>query len=540
MEWELQPLTMAGTTLADRYKVERLLGEGGMGSVYLATDQLLGRQVAIKIMKAGPLGGQNAARFLREARSLARLNHPNIVTLYDYGYHGEQAYLVMEFAAGVSLSAMLEGPIEPRHDTGKAFTLNNALDIAISVTRALSYAHHHGVIHRDIKPGNVMIGNETKLMDFGIAKVRQDTSITMASAGVGTPVYMAPEQVLGKDVDERSDLYSLGVVLYEMLTGRPPFLPSDEMSIVSQHIQVTPVAPYLRNASIPKRLDHLILTLLAKDPNRRPATADEVLLELEAVKQEMPAESSVEMPKRREVSAVDQTKTEALRNMPLFAAISWDDLSQLSSRLTRRRYREGEVIFHKGDFGSTLHMIKTGNVKISLPAEEEEGVVLAYLGPGQFFGELALLDESPRSATVTAVEATETLALERADFLDFLKWYPDAAIRILAVLSQRLRHLNSQLEDIIFSNPQARLAKTLLKLGDSCGKETPEGREISVPLTLADLAGMAGVSIAATRRLLRNFQAAGVASARNRCYIIHNLGELQRCALKGTATGSSR
>ena len=153
-------------------------------------------------------------------------------------------------------------------------------------------------------------------------------------------------------------------------------------------------------------------------------------------------------------------------------------------------------------------------------------MILSYLGPGDFFGELTLLDGKPRSATATAVEYTETLALERRDFLDFLKWHPDLAIHIFAVLAQRLRDLNSQFESIIFFDPPTRLAQTLVKLVDTCSNETPEGWEISSPVTRAELARMTGVTTTVVRRLLRDFQAAGVLSAKNQRYIIRKPEEL--------------
>jgi serine/threonine protein kinase len=531
MDSDLQTLSMLGTTIADRYKTDKLLGEGGMGTVYLATDELLGRQVAIKMMKPGPLGRQNSERFLREARSLARLNHPNIVTVYNYGWHGEQAYLVMEYATGVTLRNALEGD-GGAPDSGKKLTIRTALDVAAAVGRALTYAHRKGVIHRDIKPGNIMIGDEIKLMDFGIAKMRDDPTITHASVPIGTPIYMAPEQALGREVDQRTDIYSFGVVLYEMLTGRPPFSACDEMSLPSQHVGVTPVAAHLRNPGIPKSLDSLVMKMLAKNPDKRPASAEEVLLALEAARQDVADVPGTDLPRRKEALSFDEKAIGALRGIPLFAAIPADDLCELSRHLTRRRYRKGEIIFHKDDFGSTLHIIESGNVKISIASEGGEETVLSYLGPGDFFGELALLDEKPRSATVTSVEATHTWALERGDFLDFLKWYPDAAIRILAVLAQRLRDVNAHLEDIIYSDPSARVAGTLLKLMQTHGSETPQGWEITLPLTQPELAGMAGVPKATVGRLLRQFHTAGVLRTENRRCIICNPEELRRRAAR--------
>lgn len=533
MDSELQTLAMLGSTIADRYKTERLLGGGGMGTVYLATDQLLGRQVAIKIMKAGPLAGQNSGRFLREARSLARLTHPNIVTLYDYGWQDEQAYLVMEYATGVSLRDMLEGKCEAI-DINKRLTINKALDIASAVAKALSYAHRKGVIHRDIKPGNIMVGDEIKLMDFGIAKIREDPAITLSGVMMGTPTYMAPEQVLGRAVDERTDLYSFGVVLYEMLTGRPPFSSCDDLSVASQHIGVTPVTVYLRNPSIPKNLNSLVMKMLAKSADKRPASADEVLLGIHAVKQELSDVPSIDLPKQKVTLGIDNRAIEALKGIPLFSAIGAEDLCELARHVTRRHYRQGEIIFHRGDFGSTLHIIETGNVKISITSEDGGEVVLTYLGHSDFFGEFAVLDEKPRSATATAVEATQTWALERADLLEFLKWYPQVAIRILAVVTQRLRDLNSRLEEIVSSDPSARLANTLLKLVRTHGCETPQGWEISLSLTQSELAGMAGISKVTIGRLLRQFQAIGMIKTENRRYTICTPEELRRRAAKGS------
>jgi CRP-like cAMP-binding protein/KaiC/GvpD/RAD55 family RecA-like ATPase len=222
-----------------------------------------------------------------------------------------------------------------------------------------------------------------------------------------------------------------------------------------------------------------------------------------------------------------------LRSIPLFSSISVDDLSSLSRRFTRRRYRKDEIIFHKGDFGSTFHIINSGGVKLSIPLDEGGDVFLANLGPGDFFGELALLDKSPRSATATARDSTETLALEREDFLDFVKCYPDVAVSILAVLAQRIRNLNYQLESLILFKPQARLAQALLKLVSNHGSEIREGWEVSILLTQAELAEMVRVTTGTIRRLLRDFRDAGILSIENQRYVIHKPEELRRRAAMG-------
>jgi CRP-like cAMP-binding protein/KaiC/GvpD/RAD55 family RecA-like ATPase len=222
-----------------------------------------------------------------------------------------------------------------------------------------------------------------------------------------------------------------------------------------------------------------------------------------------------------------------LRGIPLFASVSVDDLSSLSRQFTRRRYRKDEIIFHKGDFGSTFHIINSGGVKLSIPSEEGGDVFLAYLGPGDFFGELALLDARPRSATATARDSTETLALEREDFLDFVKLYPDVAVGILAVLAQRIRNLNYQLQSVILFKPQARFAKTLLELASTHGSEIPGGWKISIPLTHSELAEMVRVTTGTIRRLLHDFREAGIMDLENERYVIHKPEELRRRATMG-------
>ena len=223
----------------------------------------------------------------------------------------------------------------------------------------------------------------------------------------------------------------------------------------------------------------------------------------------------------------------SLRSIPLFSSVSVDELCGLSRQFTRRRYRKGEIIFHKGDVGSTFHIINTGGVKLSIPSDEGGDVFLTDLGPGDFFGELALLDERPRSATATAKDSTETLALERQDFLDFVKLHPDVAVSILAVLAQRIRNLNSQLKSVILFKPQARLAQTLLKLVSTYGSEIPEGWQISTPLTQPELAEMVRVSTGTIRRLVRDFREAGIVSIEGQRYLIHKPEELRRMATLG-------
>lgn len=263
----------AGTLLGQRYRIDGKLGEGGMGVVFKAHDTLLQRAVAIKTLTPLLLGDEGTRRFLREAQSVARLNHPHIVSIFDAIEETGTLAIVMELVEGETLRERI--PLQPSRLT----------EIAMQVLQALVYAHEQGIIHRDIKPENIVITADgtAKLMDFGLARSEGRTRLTQTGLIVGTVAYLAPEQALGGQVDGRSDLYSLGALLYEAVTGKPPFESDDPISVITQHINVPPVAPHWLNPAIPQALENIILRLLAKDPARRYQTAHEVLTALSSI-----------------------------------------------------------------------------------------------------------------------------------------------------------------------------------------------------------------------------------------------------------------
>jgi serine/threonine-protein kinase len=264
-------------TLSGRYETSERLGTGGMSNVYKATDRILERTVAVKILAEHLSDDERfVARFRREALAVAKLIHPNIVQVYDTGVDEGRHYIVMEYVEGRSGAQILQrqGPVEPEV----------AAEIGIQACAGLDYAHRRGIIHRDVKPGNLMVfggpagGGEmiVKLTDFGIARAIEQTRITQVGSVVGTAAYLAPEQVRGEEATPATDVYALGVVLYQFLTGRLPYEGSSLAELAVRQQNEKPLPPDTYNSEVPETLGAAVLRALEGDPNRRYASADEL------------------------------------------------------------------------------------------------------------------------------------------------------------------------------------------------------------------------------------------------------------------------
>lgn len=259
----------AGELVAGRYRIGDPLGRGGMGAVYRATDEALGREVAIKLLLPTREGLEAEARFKREARAAAMISDPHVVGTHDFGPHRDGFYLAMELVEGrtVAVELRLRGPLEAER----------AVDIIRQAAAGLAAAHQHGLVHRDIKPGNLMITADglVKVADFGIVRILDDTTTTLTAAGqvVGTSHYLAPERALGKPAGAASDVYALGCVLYQLVTGHPPFQAEDPASIMYQHVQTWPTRPSELRPKLAGEFEALLFWMLAKDPSDRPTAA---------------------------------------------------------------------------------------------------------------------------------------------------------------------------------------------------------------------------------------------------------------------------
>jgi serine/threonine-protein kinase len=277
------------TLAAGRYRIEREVGHGGMAEVYLARDEELGRPVAVKLLPQHLADDADfRARFVREARLAGRLSHPNVVRVYDAGETDGRPFIVMEYVSGSSLAAAGRLPA------------GRAIELGVQACAGLQHAHDAGIVHRDVKPANLLVsdGGVLKIADFGIARVAESTRHTQAGTLLGTAAYLAPEQIAGEDATPASDIYSVGAVLYELLTGRPPYEFSSLAELAAQQADgsITPVRDL--EPTVPRDVEAAVMHALARDPGFRPASAAELAQELAGTAAE-PATVPLRQPRRQ-------------------------------------------------------------------------------------------------------------------------------------------------------------------------------------------------------------------------------------------------
>ena len=354
-----------------RYEIISELGQGAMGVVYKATDPLIDRVVAIKTINLGLAleeKDEYEARFYQEAKAAGRLSHPNIVTIFDVGKSGDVAYIAMEFLRGRELRDILDDAV--------ALPVERVLDIAYQVALGLAYAHEHGIVHRDVKPSNIMVDADghVKITDFGIARMESASVRTQTGMVLGSPKYMSPEQVMGKLIDQRSDIFSLGVMLYEMLTGRVPFAGENVNAIMYQTLNSVPPPPGTLNAALPEMINFIVAKALAKGLDDRYQSAKNFADDLRACRDSLPRATSAVVQKSSTAShdatpvvpRIDNAESEPI--VALGLSPSFDSFSA-TMRLAALTVGNAEA----EEFSRTFKMLRPSTDDLNRAAAQADG-----------------------------------------------------------------------------------------------------------------------------------------------------------------------
>jgi predicted Ser/Thr protein kinase len=373
-----------------KYEVVRELGKGATSVVYVARDPFANRDVAIKLVLAEALEDKKNGKrfqklFLTEASLAGKLSHPHIAAIYDAVSDEDGSYLVMEYVNG--------GTLEQHTAPESLLPIKSVLEIAFKCCKALDYAHQHGIIHRDIKPANILLTQDSdiKISDFGAAlTIHTDTT---QISGIGSPAYMSPEQLQEATLTHQTDMFSLGVVIYQLLTGHLPFKGSTGFGMVNQILSVEPDAPSTQRPQVPPRIDEIVLTALRKNAAERYLTWDDFAHDLAQVFGKLDyADDTVP----------DAEKFSALRGLDFFGQFNDVDMWQVLRIAEWVRHAPGEAIIREGEFGTAFFVLVKGEVKVT-----KQGKLLNVLKSGECFGEMSYVGSRrlPRTASVTAVDA---------------------------------------------------------------------------------------------------------------------------------------
>jgi serine/threonine protein kinase len=382
-------------TKIGKYDIVRELGKGATSAVYLARDPFANREVAIKLVKPEILRDQQQGKrfqklFLTEASLAGKLSHPHIAAIYDAVADEEGSYLVMEYISG--------GTLEPYVKPEALLDIRRVIEIAFKCCKALEYAHQHGIIHRDIKPANILLSghSDIKITDFGAALTI--SAETTQVSGIGSPAYMSPEQLKEEPLSHATDMFSLGVVMYQLLTGHLPFKGSTGYSMVHQIINVDPTAPSTHRPELPSVIDAIVKRALGKDPNRRYPTWEDFAQALAEVF------NNLQSP---EAPVPDAEKFSTLRRLEFFRNFSDVDLWQVLRIAAWVRFPEGTTVLREGDAGSSFYVLASGQVRVS-----KQDKLLNILKVGDCFGEMAYLGRRQFQRTASVAAASDITVIE--------------------------------------------------------------------------------------------------------------------------------
>jgi serine/threonine protein kinase len=371
-----------------KYQIRRELGEGAASTVYLAYDEFYNADLALKVYHPDSLMGPGRGQFVSEAALAGKLVHPHIVTILDAAADAQATYVAMEYVPGGNLH---------RYTTAKRLLpIQDVIQIAFKCCGALDYAYREGVVHRDIKPANILVseGTEVKVGDFGAAFI---TALeTTHSLRMGSPSYIAPEQIRDESLTHQSDMFSLGVVLYELLCGVRPFRGANTMDTLDQVLRMTPPAPSQLRAELPAQIDPIVLRMIQKAPGERYANWAELALDL----------ARVGRLSRLDQAIADSEKYTALRGATLLDALNDAEIWELVRAGHWRRLPRQTVLVREGDIGDSLFILAEGEAKVTI-----QGKLLNVLRAGECFGEMAYVREDTAIRAATVETTTDTLAV---------------------------------------------------------------------------------------------------------------------------------
>lgn len=437
-----------------RYRVEQKLGQGAMGVVYLGRDELIDRRVAVKSIRLDKIKSAAERKkahdlIFQEARIIGKLSHSHITAIYDMGIQDENPYIVMEYVEGETIQSLIK--------KGNVLPASEKLKIVVMAARALHYAHQRGILHRDIKPANIMVLPilSPKVMDFGISRFMESATGTPPAAAsqdeegiiLGTPNYMSPEQIRGKELDQRSDIFSLAILSYEWLSGQKPFVGADLKDLLKSILKSVP-EPLARTVGMDTELDTILYKALSKDANDRYRTAEEfseaIELYLNRLEMKNTGQSTIIIPYDKK-KVVDQLR----KNYYFFADFTDEELFTIFKLSGKEKHPAGDTIIQEGTSGSKMYIIVSGSVTIGRDAGGKF-IELKRLGEGDCFGELSIIDKMPRSASVIANEPTVVIAinevvLRTSDPGLCLKLYRNLA----SIVSEKLRWSDARVMDLL-------------------------------------------------------------------------------------------
>jgi len=420
-----------------KYLIKGELGKGSMGMVYEGFDPFVQRRVAIKIALSDPNAGKDSTfqrSFFTEAHAAGKLQHPHIVSVYDAGVEGYQNYIVMEYVHGHTLRDFLPEK--------KRLPVSDVIDIIFKCAKALDYAHREGVVHRDIKPANIMLSddNVVKIMDFGIAQLEsmESGTATQSQGNVGSPYYMSPEQLSGDNIGPQSDIYALGVVLYQMLTGRPPFVAENYHSLMYQIMNVAP--PDVRDCckNLPESLALIIKRAMAKNMDERFKTGQEFANALSSLFDELRyAGKQIE----------DVEKLEMLSQLAFFQGFEKHIINAIMQVATWINFEVGDTIINEGDIDDTFYIMVTGTAEVTKSRR-----TIGWLYKGDCFGEIGFLTHQKRTATIIAkssltlmkLNATVMEEVSESGQLRFYKSFTEALIKRLSQTNKQLTEVSQK------------------------------------------------------------------------------------------------